>query len=84
MNMVERVTREILEADILWWHTRHPEVSEDEIREIAYEVQDNYIAVARAAIKAMREPTYKMTSAIPKQADASEAWEAMIDAALSE
>lgn len=46
--------------------------------------RDHYKTLARASIKAMREPTEEMNEAGSGFIQSESAWEAMIDAALKE
>ena len=73
MEMVERVARALLSADLRWkWESYDSET------------HDKYFAKARAAIAAMREPTAAMLEASPIHWDAApvcDMWRAMIDAA---
>jgi hypothetical protein len=71
-DLVKRVARAIAKAaNPMPWDM----LDEDAVR--SYHLQ------ARAAIAAMREPTEAMIEAVPDVMTASEAWQAMIDAALS-
>lgn len=85
-EMVERVKVALIDADVKWYAERHPSVPEQEIRDLTDD--DNYRAIARAAIKAMREPTRDVLSAFVDADtsfdDAKTRWECAIDAALSE
>lgn len=97
-EMVERVKVALIDADVKWYAERHPSVPEQEIRD--WTDDDNYRAIARAAIEAMREPTdemvdvgqdafaegINMVAGHPEPSDEAsyQTYIAMIDAALSE
>lgn len=87
MSMVEKVARAMAEADVKIYEARHPDLSRDEIAGAAAVVAGDYVAMARAAIEAMREPTREMDD-VGRDHNfsryATPAWQAMIDAALSE
>jgi len=75
MEMVERVARALLSADLRWkWESYDSET------------HDKYFAKACAAIEAMREPTEAMLWRVGmhKRDAWTRAWQAMIDAALNE
>ena len=91
-TMIERVARAMASASgEAWW------VYPDQWGRRTWQTRDEYMARARAAIAAMREPTPQQcaaalaalddgTVADPKAAawDATRAYRAMIDAALKE
>jgi hypothetical protein len=92
-SMIERVARALYER------ARNPAapaeggyVSNDEPPYTTLDGKWNLSDMARAAIEAMREPTEAMVTAgghaaldsVSQRADARDAWEAMIDAALKE
>lgn len=77
-EIIDRVARELCDFDLgkdAWDYTGE------------HECRDDYRALARIAIKAMREPTYGMRHADAVNEwpeDATACWKAMIDAALSD
>lgn len=76
-EMVERVAQAIYEGpDRDIYLTPWPELREKD--------RDHFIAVARSAIQAMREPTEQMVFAADWQERGTyAAWRAMIDAAIA-
>ena len=73
MTMIEHVARAATLTQYKQWDGLKPEI------------QQSYLAIARAAIAAMREPTEEMKLSVGcDDKHDIEFWQAMIDAALEE
>lgn len=78
-SMVERVAKALFESavdDRQWANADIYAYKDTSLREL-------YLAKARAAIDAMREPTAEMIGAMEDSYQPDEVWRAMIDAALA-
>jgi hypothetical protein len=82
-SMVERVAKAVALRDAEWFADKYPDVSREEIDAGIADLKDNFVALARAAIEAMREPGLAIRKLTTFEFAEIE-WPRLIDAALSQ